>query len=81
LPAMGREALRLLWSSATPKRSRASALLQLPYLLRDSAVSHPEDRLYPASITLRISAANSRTRSSSVSHEHMNRAPPLPIKV
>lgn len=32
-------------------------------------------------ITNRISAANSRTRASSVSHEHMNRAPPLPMKV
>jgi len=30
---------------------------------------------------LRISAANSRTRASSVSHEHMKRAPPLPMKV
>ena len=34
-----------------------------------------------APITSRISAASSRTRSSSVSHEHMKRAPPLPIKV
>ncbi len=34
-----------------------------------------------AVMMLRISAASSRTRSSSVSQEHMNRAPPLPIKV
>ncbi len=32
-------------------------------------------------ITSLISAASSRTRSSSVSHEHMKRAPPLPMKV
>ena len=32
-------------------------------------------------ITSRMSAANSRTRSSSVSQEHMKRAPPLPMKV
>src|ERR1700712_1441821 len=34
-----------------------------------------------AAIPNRISSASSRTRASSVSHEHMKRAPPLPMKV
>ena len=34
-----------------------------------------------ADMTSRISRASSRTRSSSVSQEHMKRAPPLPMKV
>lgn len=38
------------------------------------------DTPYPP-IAVRMSAASSSTRASSVSQEHMKRAPPLPMKV
>ncbi len=57
---------------ADPPPSGASPL---PHFLCIS-VSHCQ-----APMTSRMSAASSRTRSSSVSHAHMNRAPPLPMKV
>ena len=53
---------------------RQATLLQLIGIRFDTSADQ-------APITSRMSAASSRTRASSVSHEHMNRAPPLPIKV